>query len=147
MATNQAVIAALVKLKELEDSLGLEAHDGEHYFESADLSTAATWFHKAVKRSRERRRPILDRVYALGGTFDGVNEDALDALRTYSKRLDAIHEACADAYKPAERAEDYVTLELLANNQTCVEETQQKLRALITWAETIGPDLFANSLR
>ncbi len=129
------LILALKEVLELEEDLFGWAHNQEHYFQHTEYCGLVKFFDKKVADARERRRPILDRVFQLGGTVDGVETAPEGALDELLDRLKAIHKACQDAYDALD--DDYVTEKLLAENQKhvekCIEKVQQKLakKALI----------------
>jgi hypothetical protein len=144
MQASPESIAALARIYELETDLFHWAHLEEHYFESTERDSLADRFDKAVNHSRDRRRVVLDRIFEVGGTLEGVEDDPMTALGEWLERLIAVHRACQEAYKAAtfsDGSEDYVTQVLLAENQEVLECKMRKLEAKIAYYKRLGKQL------
>jgi len=143
------LIAALTEVHDLEDQLFAWAHLEEHWFEHGELDKLAGKFHKAGSMARERRRPLLDRIYQLGGKMPGLEDDPTPALTEWLSRLGLIHGACQAAYDACEFSngeEDYVTQDLLRENQEAIEEAMSKVAAKLAYLKAIGPQLTLTEL-
>ncbi len=141
-----AVVAALKDVLELEEALFAWAHTEEHWFEHVGYDGLAEIFDKKVDHARTRRRPILDRIFALGGMIDGTLGDPTSALDELLDRLRAIHAACQAAYDAADDADDYVTVELLTSNQKHLEKCIEKLEAKLAKKIVLGDELWLDRL-
>ncbi len=143
------LIAALTEVYNLEDELFDWAHLEEHFFEFRELDKLAGKFDKAVNHARSRRRVLLDRLFALGGQIDGVETEPIPALEEWLTRLRSIHKACQAAYDACEfmdGEEDYVTMNLLRDNQECIEAMYTKVAAKLAYYQSIGPQLTLTEL-
>jgi bacterioferritin (cytochrome b1) len=144
MQGSAAEIAALARVEELETDLFNWSHLEEHWFESQERDSLAAKFDKAGEHARDRRRVILDRIFQLGGTVKGVEDDPMQALQEWLDRLTALHTACQEAYNAcsfADGSEDYVTQIMLTENQEWIEEKMKKLERKIIYFKAIGPQL------
>ena len=129
------LLNALREVLMLEEDLFGWAHNQEHFFEHSEYCGLVKLFDRKVSEARDRRRPILNRLFQLGGMVDGVVPSPDGALEELLAKLTALHASCQAAYAAA--GDDYVTVELLTKNQChlekCIEKIQQKLakKALI----------------
>jgi bacterioferritin (cytochrome b1) len=144
--TPAAVVTALKDVLELEESLFGWAHTEEHWFEHVGYDALAEIFDKKVDHARMRRRPILDRIFQLGGMVDGTMGDPEAALEELLDRHRALHAACQAAYDAASDADDYVTVQLLACNQKHIEKCIEKLEAKLAKKIVLGDQLWLDRL-
>jgi bacterioferritin (cytochrome b1) len=140
------LITALKNILEAEEELFGWAHNQEHYFEHTSWCKLAEIFDKKVDGARERRRPILDRIFDLGGEIEGVETEPVDALEQLLARFERLHMLCKHAYDPAEEADDYVTTKILAENQACLEKHIEKLTAKLAQRKPLGDQLWLEKL-
>ncbi len=140
------LLAALTAVLTLEEDLFGWAHTEEHYFEHTEYCGLRDYFDKKVEGARARRRPILDRIFQLGGMLPGVVPGPEESLRELLRHLRAIHAACQDAYEAAEDPDDYVTQRLLADNQTDLERCIEKLEMKLRKKAVIGDQLWLDRL-
>lgn len=73
------LISALKDVLGLEEDLFGWAHNQEHYFEHTEYCGLVKVFDKKVADARERRRPVLNRIFQLGGMLDDVVPGPEDA--------------------------------------------------------------------
>lgn len=141
-----AVIGALKDVLELEEKLFGWAHNEEHWFQHVGYDGLAEMFDKKVSSARDRRRPVLDRIFQLGGMVDGTVPEPESALEEALDHLRAIHAACQSAYIAASDAEDYPTIKILTCNQTHIEKCIEKLEAKLAKKIVLGDQLWLDRL-
>jgi hypothetical protein len=141
-----ALIDALESVLNAEEELFGWAHNQEHYFQSTEYCGLVSIFDKQVGQARERRRPVLDRIFELGGQLDGVVTDPQFALGNLLDRLVELHARCQAAYQATEDPDDYVTREVLTGNQESLEHLIQKIRKKLAKKAIIGEQLWLDRL-
>jgi hypothetical protein len=140
------LIAALKAVVEAEEELFGWAHNEEHYFKHTEYCGLVKLFDRKVGNARDRRRPILDRIFQLGGLVDGVTQEPEASLEELLDRLNAIHAACQEAYEAAEDPDDYVTQKLLTCNQAHIEKCIEKIIQKLAKKAIIGEQLWLDRL-
>jgi bacterioferritin (cytochrome b1) len=136
------LIAALKEVLMLEEDLFGWAHNEEHFFEHSEYCGLVKVFDAKVTEARDRRRPILNRIFQLGGMLDGVDTDPEASLESLLMRLRAIHAACQEAYEASEDPDDYVTQNLLTKNQKAIEKCIEKIVMKLAKKAIIGEQLW-----
>ena len=122
MTDSPEIIAGLLKLRDLTNEVHDRLHDQEHLWEAVE-------FPKLEKVWDEANRDIWDRMHhrflrrllALGGRPPGVTEDPVTAYIRALHGLNTIHQECRSLYEVVDKADDYVTLEMLMKVQKEVE--------------------------
>jgi bacterioferritin (cytochrome b1) len=140
------VVPALLKVLALEEDLWHWTHTEEHWFRHDGYCKLSDGFHKKHEDTRERRRPILDRVFQLGGMAPDTTPDPESALEELVERLNAIHAACSEAYDAADDEDDYATIKILTENQEDVEKCLEKLMSKLKLKSAIGEQLWLDRL-
>ena len=132
---------------ELEEDLFGWAHNQEHYFKDNEYCGLVKLFDRKVGDARDRRRPILDRIFQLGGLADGVTQKPEASLEELLDRLKVIHAACQEAYEAAEDLDDYVIAQkLLTCNQAHLEKCMEKVTQKLAKKALLGEALWLDRL-
>lgn len=121
MEGDPKVIAGLVKAREAILEAFCWLHDQEHKWEVEGFDKLEDWFDDANRDLWDLHHKLLKRIYALGGTPEGVVDDAQESLVKAATLLEAAHKACQEVYEAVDEADDYVTEEKLASVQKVIE--------------------------
>jgi bacterioferritin (cytochrome b1) len=140
------LLDALREVLALEEDLFGWSHNEEHFFKHTEYCGLVKLFDNKVTDARERRRPILDRIFQLGGMVPGVMAGPEEALRELLVKLRMLHAACQDAYEAAEDPDDYVTQKILTENQAHLERCIEKITQKLNKKAIIGEQLWLDRL-
>lgn len=150
MTGDPAVLKALNDVFALEVTCFEVVHAFEHVFERRKYKCLKKWFDKQVDHSRDRRRFLTDRCFALDGvllvtlrstTVDPKQapEEILTATLALATELLAAYRS---AYELAESKEDNGTADELCSLQKDVEETVLTLEAFAGQIADVGLQAF-----
>lgn len=150
MQGDPAVIQSLNAVFFLEVTTFEVTHAIEHVFEGRKYKGLRNWYDKQTGRSRDRRRFLTDRTFALEGVLTvGMRSTVVDpktAPETFlaetlvlAQELLAAYQA---AYATAEASRDNVTSEGLCEAQEDVEEFLHCLEAFAGQVADVGIQAF-----
>ena len=140
------LLDALKNVLELEEELFGWRHNEEHAFEHSEYCGLVKLFDRKVTEARDRRRPVLNRIFQLGGTLDGVQIAPEQALQELLTRLKTIHQAVKEACEQAHADLDSVTVELLTCNQKHLEKCIERITQKLAKKSIIGEQLWLDRL-
>ena len=138
MKTSPKVIESLLRLKNLTNEIYDQLHDQEHCWELLEYPKLEKLWDKANRDVwDDLHHKFLKRIFALGGTIEGVSSDVKSAYLAALTNFNAIHEECQKLYDLVEEDDDYVTTKLLMKAQKLVEEWINYFEAKLAQLETI----------
>lgn len=133
------VIAGLQKAREAILAAFAWMHDQEHKWELEGFDKLEDWFDDVNRELWCLNHKLLKRIYALGGTPDGVLDDAQESVVKAAGLLEAAHKACQEAYAAVDKADDYVTEDKLAGIQKCLEHCMVRADKRIAQIRRLKP--------
>jgi bacterioferritin (cytochrome b1) len=150
MQGDPTVIATLNTLFALEVAVFEITHLYEHVMERKRYRRLQKWFDSEVDASRDRRRYITDRCFALDGSLSltiptssvDPNQKTESYLSQTLSMLSSLLTAYQSGYESVEDAGDSVTARKLCKFIGLIQETIADLEAFLGQIEEIGLSAF-----
>jgi len=150
MQGDPSVLATLNALFALEVSVFEITHAYEHVMERKRYKRLQKWFDCEVDQSRDRRRYLTDRVFALDGALNltvppaviDPNQKTESYLSATLSLLTSLLDAYQSGYESVEAAGDSVTADALCGFLSTIQNTIGKLESFLGQIQELGLSAF-----